>query len=242
LSTTFSSTLRPVPTTLLLDTTQNLATPEGVELRLPVAGLAPRALAWLVDAMIKGAIFVAALTVRGVMGGTSVALYLLVTFLLLWFYNVLFEVFRHGATPGKSALGIRVVNSNGTPVGWTGSLIRNLIRNIDFLPGVYLFGFISVMLSEKFQRLGDLAAGTLVVYEVKAADRRKAFDIAPLPVRVPLTLEEQQTIVGFAERMPELTDARAAELAAIVEPVFGEVDAQTLCAYASSLSGKELSA
>ena len=224
---------------VLLDTTQNLATPEGVELRLPVAGLAPRALAWLVDALIKAAVIFGASIVRGVMGGTSIGLYLILMFLLLWFYNVLFEVFRHGATPGKSALGIRVVNANGTPVGWTGSLIRNLIRNVDMLPGVYLFGFISVMLSEKFQRLGDLAASTLVVYDTKAAKRKMSFSVAPLPVRVPLTPEEQQSIVSFAERVPELTADRAAELATIVSPVFPDVDTQKLCAYASWISGHE---
>lgn len=224
---------------MLLDTTQNLATPEGVELRLPVAGLAPRALAWLIDALIKGAIIFAATVVRGIMGGTSFALYLILLFFLLWFYNVLFEVFRHGATPGKSTLGIRVVNANGTPVGWSGSLIRNLIRNIDFMPGVYLFGFISVMLTEKFQRLGDLAAGTLVVYEPRPKPRRKGFDVAPEPLRVPLTLEEQQAIVGFAERMPELTDDRAAELAVILEPVIPGADTQKLCAHASWLTGRE---
>ncbi len=204
-----------------------------------MAGLAPRALAWLVDALIKGAVIFVAIMILGVMGGTGVGLYLVLLFVLLWFYNVLFEVLRHGATPGKSALGIRVVNANGTPVGWSSSLIRNLIRNVDALPGVYLFGFISVMLTEKFQRLGDLAAATLVVYETKAADRKSGFDAPPLPVRVPLTLEEQQTIVSFAERIPELTADRAAELAATVEPVFGEVDAQRLCGYASWLTGRE---
>lgn len=224
---------------MLLDTTQNLATPEGVELRLPVAGLAPRALAWLIDALIKGAVIFGATVVRGIMGGTSFGLYLILLFLLLWFYNVLFEVFRHGATPGKSVLGIRVVNANGTPVGWSGSLIRNLIRNIDFMPGVYLFGFISVMLTEKSQRLGDLAAGTLVVYEPRRKRRRKAFDVAPEPIRIPLTPEEQQAIVGFAERTPELTDERAGELAAILDPVITHADTQKLCAHASWLTGRE---
>ena len=224
---------------MLLDTTQNLATPEGVELRLPVAGLAPRALAWLVDALIKGAVIFAATVTRGVMGGTSFAIYAIVLFLLLWFYNVLFEVFRHGATPGKSAVGIRVVNANGTPVGWTGSLIRNLIRNVDMIPGVYLFGFASVMLTDKFQRLGDLAASTLVVYDTRNKERKRAFDVAPEPLRIPLTLEEQQTIVSYAERIPELTGERAAELASIVEPVLPGADTQKLCAYASWLTGRE---
>ena len=152
---------------MLLDTTYNIATPEGVELRLPIAGLASRSLAWLIDALIKfTALIVIAIAVQffGELGG---GVLLIGMFLLLWFYNVLFEVLYHGATPGKSALGLRVMNVNGTPVGWSGSLIRNLIRFVDALPGCYAFGCATVLISRHFQRLGDLAAGTIVVYQPK---------------------------------------------------------------------------
>ncbi len=227
---------------MLLDTTYNIATPEGVELRLPLAGLAPRSLAWLVDALIKFALFMIASIVLGFLGDFGTGIFLVSAFLLLWFYNVLFEVFNHGATPGKKALGLRVTNINGTPVGWSGSLIRNLIRAVDTLPGCYAFGCISVLVSDRFQRLGDLAAGTVVVYKPKKPSLSTANDIEAAPVRVPLALDEQQAIVGFGERATGINSERAEELAALLAPIFGEVDAAQLQAYANWLVGRDRSA
>lgn len=227
---------------MLLDTTYNIATPEGVELRLPLAGLAPRSLAWLVDALIKFALFMIASIVLGFLGDLGAGIFLVSAFLLLWFYNVLFEVFNHGATPGKKALGLRVTNINGTPVGWSGSLIRNLIRAVDTLPGCYAFGCISVLVSDRFQRLGDLAAGTVVVYKPKKPSLSTANDIEAAPVRVPLALDEQQAIVGFGERATGINSERAEELAALLAPIFGEVDAAQLQAYANWLVGRDRSA
>lgn len=222
---------------LLLDTTYNIGTPEGVELRLPVAGLASRSLAWLIDALIKfTALFVISIILQflGDLGG---GVMLIGAFLLLWFYNVLFEVLGHGATPGKRALGLRVMNVNGTPVGWSGSLIRNLIRFIDALPGCYAFGCISVLVSRQFQRLGDLAAGTVVVYEQKKQVRSTLDETVSIPARVPLSLDEQQAIVSFGERATSLNAERAEELAKILGPVLGEVDRERLAGHASWLLG-----
>ncbi len=227
---------------MLLDTTYNIATPEGVELRLPLAGLAPRSLAWLVDALIKFALFMIASIVLGFLGDLGTGMFLMSAFLLLWFYNVLFEVFNHGATPGKKALGLRVTNINGTPVGWSGSLIRNLIRAVDTLPGCYAFGCISVLVSDRFQRLGDLAARTVVVYKPKSPSLSTDNDIEAAPVRVPLALDEQQAIVGFGERATGINSERAEELAALLAPIFGEVDAAQLQAYANWLVGRDRSA
>lgn len=224
---------------LLLDTTHDIATPEGVELRLPVAGLASRSLAWLVDAMIKIVTLMLGIVILEFLGDFGDGLILIGIFLLLWFYNVLFEVFNHGATPGKRALGIRVMNANGTPVGWTGSMIRNLIRAVDALPGCYAFGCMSVLLSRDFQRLGDLAAGTIVVYSHSDAAGASFADVEPLAVKVPLTLDEQQAIVSFGERAPRLTRDRAEELAELMAPVFGEVSADQLRSYAAWLAGSE---
>jgi len=227
---------------LLLDTTYNIATPEGVELRLPLAGLAPRSLAWLVDALIKFALFMIASIVLGFLGDLGTGVFLVSAFLLLWFYNVLFEVFNHGATPGKKALGLRVTNINGTPVGWSGSLIRNLIRAVDTLPGCYAFGCISVLVSDRFQRLGDLAAGTVVVYRPKTPSLPTANDIEAAPVPVPLELDEQQAIVGLGERGMGINSERAEELAALLAPLLGEVDAAQLQAYANWLVGRDRAA
>ncbi|HEX7080609.1 MAG TPA: RDD family protein [Gammaproteobacteria bacterium] len=227
---------------MLLDTTYDIATPEGVELRLPLAGLAPRALAWLVDAGIKTGVLLFASMFLRVLGVFGLGVYFVVTFVLLWFYNVLFEVLGHGATPGKRSFGIAVVNRNGTPVGWSASIIRNLIRAVDVLPGCYAFGCISVLISGRFQRLGDLAAGTVVVHRPRASatpPRPRADDVDPLPVVVPLSREEQQAIVDFGERFGRLNVERAEELAAVLRPVFSDVNAARLRAYAGWLAGRD---
>ena len=173
---------------MLLDTTHNIGTPEGVELRLPVAGIAPRALAWLIDALIKYSALLFVGTGLSILGQVGDGLMLIFAFLGLWFYNVLFEVLMRGATPGKRVLGLRVMNENGTPVGWSGSMIRNLIRFVDVLPGCYGFGCMSVMLSKNFQRLGDLAAGTIVIHQPKQKLTLKASAAAPIPLTEPLSL------------------------------------------------------
>lgn len=223
---------------MLLDTTHSVATPEGVELKLPVAGLAPRVLAWLLDGLIKIAGASIAGMVLAVLGGSGDGLYLIVLFLMLWFYNVLFEVFAHGATPGKKALNLRVMSVNGTPVGWSQSIIRNLIRFVDLLPGCYAFGAVSVLVSDKFQRLGDMAADTVVVHAAKADRPMRLVDVEPEPLTVPLTPEEQQAIVSFGERAIRLNQERADELAAVLEPVIGKVDTIKLCGHAVWLSGR----
>jgi len=222
---------------LLLDTTHNIATPEGVELRLPVAGLAARALAWLVDAMIKTIVFTIGAVILALLGDFGDGIFFIGVFVLLWFYNVLFEVLSHGATPGKKMLGLRVMNANGTPVGWTGSMIRNLLRAVDALPGCYAFGCVSVLLSRNFQRLGDLGAGTIVVYAHKDIDGASYSGVEPLAVKVPLSLDEQQAVVSFGERAPRLNRDRAEELADLMTPVFGEIDAERLRSYAAWLAG-----
>jgi uncharacterized RDD family membrane protein YckC len=221
----------------LLDTTHNIATPEGVELKLPVAGLPARTLAWLIDALIKFVAILVGGIVLAFLGTAGSGLYLLGLFAVFWLYNVLFEVFSRGATPGKRALGLKVMNTNGTPVGWSGSTIRNLVRFVDALPGVYLLGFLSVFLSQRFQRLGDLAAGTIVVYDAPAMRLELESGVDPLPVHIPLTATEQQAIVSFAERAPRINTDRVDELAGLLEPVFDGVDAEQLKRHANWIAG-----
>ena len=222
---------------MLLDTTYNIATPEGVELRLPVAGLAARSLAWLIDALIKLAAILAFSIFFQFFGNLGEGLLLIGMFLLLWFYNVLFEVLNHGATPGKRALGLRVMNINGTPVGWTGSLLRNLLRFIDALPGCYAFGCVAVLLSKDFQRLGDLAAGTIVVHQPKEVPVTRSIDVDAIPLKIPLTLDEQQAIVSYGERAESLNSERAEELAAVLRPLISNVDKDRLRGHANWLVG-----
>lgn len=222
---------------MLLDSRIHIATPEGVELGLPLAGVGARSLAWLIDALIK---FVA-VSIMSIalpfLDDLGSGLYLIGSFLLLWFYNVGFEVLRNGATPGKKALGLCVMHSNGTPVGWNASVIRNLVRFVDMLPGCYAFGCIAVLLSKHFQRLGDLAAGTVVVFADDSVSTARTSASKPLPVRVPLSLDEQQAILSFAERAPGLNAERAEELAGLLNPVFADVNAERLQGHANWLAG-----
>jgi uncharacterized RDD family membrane protein YckC len=149
---------------VLLDDRVTIATPEGVTIDLVLAGLGSRFMARLLDSLIQ-AVVIFALWV-GVLGadapGSVRAVAIIVSFLVTFAYDVPFEVLNQGRTPGKLAAGIRVVGRGGEPVGFLASAIRNIIRIVDFLPALYLIGAASIVATTRDQRLGDLAAGTLV--------------------------------------------------------------------------------
>lgn len=208
-----------------LDTIRSVETPEGVSLSLRVSGPIPRALAWLIDQLIRVSlysIFGAALSVLGQAGNGPL---LVLIFLMEWFYPVAFEVLRRGQTPGKQVMQLAVVHEDGRPVGLEASVIRNLLRFADFLPLAYLFGTASMVISRDFKRLGDLAARTVVVYIDRPPQPANLAQVPPRPAPVPLTLEEQRAVIGFATRSPGWTPARTDELASLVQPTFSDHDA-----------------
>jgi uncharacterized RDD family membrane protein YckC len=209
---------RPASAIEKLDTIHRVTTPEGVELTLSLAGPLSRARAYLIDFLIRGAILFALSMVLGVFGKMGVGLFLIAWFLIDWFYPVFCEVVYRGSSPGKRAVKIRVVRDNGTPVTLNESLLRNLLRAVDALPFMYLFGFISMLLNRQFKRLGDMAAGTIVVYEPEATDHRLVAQIQPSAPGVVLKLHEQQAIIDFASRAGSITPERAEEIAALVAP------------------------
>ena len=210
----------------MLDTTQTVETPEGIDLRLRIAGPTVRSFAWIIDFGIRVAFYVVTaivLSMFSIISGELVyGLLLIVLFLIEWFYPVFFEVYNQGATPGKRSLNLRVVNDNGTPVQWSGSVLRNLLRSVDFLPMFYGVGVIVTFINPRFKRLGDLAAGTVVIYDDQHDQNRVLPDIPPMPPTTKLTLDEQQAIVSFTERSADLTEERAIELADILQPLTGE--------------------
>lgn len=202
----------------MIDEHDIVHTPEGADLALPLAGPLPRAGAWLLDLFIRGLLYLGltiALALLG-LGGLGMALFFIAAFLLEWWYPVLFEALRQGQTPGKRALGIAVVHTDGTPASFNACVLRNLLRVADFFPFAYLTGLIATLCSPRFQRLGDLTADTLVVHvrpwsgaaEVPDADD----DLQAVP-DWPLTLADQQSLIALAERAPRLTEARRQELA-----------------------------
>ncbi|MEG3791357.1 RDD family protein [Lysobacter sp. CCNWLW3] len=205
----------------MLDTYREVVTPEGVALRLPAAGPVPRALAWTIDFCIRLALLFVGAMAFGLLGTGGMGFYLVLMFLLLWFYHVAFEAMWDGRTPGKRALGLRVVAENGAPVGWMQSFVRNLLRVVDMLPFGYAFGLIASYADPYGRRLGDMVAGTLVVHEPRRHEAAAApVGNASAPA-VPLLPYEQAAMVAFAERAPRLAAARQIELADLVQPLTG---------------------
>jgi uncharacterized RDD family membrane protein YckC len=206
------------------DDTVTIATPEGVELELTLAGLGSRFIAVFVDTLIKVVLLIALSFLLGggivetdVPTGLPGALYFIGVFLVLFGYDVLFETLASGRTPGKRWTGIRVVRAEGQPVGFLTAAVRNILRLVDFLPFGYAVGTLSILVSARNQRLGDLAAGTLVVRERLGSARPRWAQTLALPAAgspgwdvSAVTAEEVATVRAFLERRFELTaDARA---------------------------------
>lgn len=209
----------------MLDTLKSVETPEGIELSLSVAGPLPRILAWFIDALARFIVLYLLMLLLSTLELFGFGLFLITVFIAEWFYPVLFEVYMSGQTPGKKALGLRVLCDDGTPVSWSASMLRNLLRVVDFLPMLYGFGLASILLNRDFKRLGDLAAGTLVVYAEKTRDHPQITEHTPVPPPVPLTLEEQQAIIAFAERIPAISEDRTRELASLAGPLASNEEA-----------------
>jgi len=225
----------------MLDTLRQVETPEGLALNLRCAGMVPRALAWLLDFMIRILALSMVTMFLGMLGEAGVGVALIVMFLIYWGYPILFEVLRDGQTIGKRSFGLKVINDNGTPVTWLPSIIRNLLRTVDMMPMLYGFGLLSGLLDPSARRLGDFAAGTLVVYAEKLAVRQPA-PAAPA-VAAPLVLlqEEQRAIVAFAERSAQMTLERQTELAELLAPVtrsHGEAAVRRVLGFANYLLGR----
>jgi uncharacterized RDD family membrane protein YckC len=153
-----------------------------VDLQYDLGGLGSRFVAALIDTMIQVMLFL--VLSMGLLGGTAllsrlnldgedngmigvigVALFALASFALIWGYYVFFEVVWSGQTPGKRVMSLRVVTAAGQPIGFFEALIRNIVRIADFLPALYVLGTTVMLLNSRSRRLGDFAAGTIVVKE-----------------------------------------------------------------------------
>jgi uncharacterized RDD family membrane protein YckC len=215
-----------------------IATPEGVDLELTLAGLGSRFASALVDYLIQTLIIVALALVLGLGvgvspgdGGYAAALWIVLAFLLFVGYDISFEVLASGRTPGKRLNGLRVVRESGAPVNFASSAVRNVLRIVDIIPGAYLVGIVSILVSSRNQRLGDHAGGTLVVRERTALPPEPVLrtyrrpDDAPAWDTSGIGAEELHAVRSFLARRAELTtDARtqlAAELAARLRPKVG---------------------
>jgi uncharacterized RDD family membrane protein YckC len=208
-----------------VDDSISIETPESVTLEADVAGFGSRVLAALIDYLI---IFVA-LSLFYCIASSSIrstanrdltaALTILVLFAVFVFYHLVFELAWNGQTPGKRALKLRVVQANGMPVTANGVVIRNLVRLFDMLPALYGIGLTSMFITRHTQRLGDLAARTIVIHErgrVNLAAVREDYDVwytlirrnseIPDYIRVDLlTEQDRRTVVKYLQRRDEMT-------------------------------------
>lgn len=209
-------------------------TPENVTFGYEVSGLGSRFLAALLDNLILFGILVALFlgliaflaspageALDETLADWLVAIYLLVTFALFWGYYIFFELIWNGQSPGKRWMGLRVIRSDGMPISLVESIIRNLVRLVDFLPLYYGLGVVVMAANSQARRLGDLAAGTLVVRERKDVTLSSLGRLAaPVAVGSPhliaalgdpaawplerLTADEQHVVKAFLARRPDL--------------------------------------
>lgn len=210
-----------------IDTLQTVELAEGMEIHLRAAGPFLRFIAFLLDWLVKFAAFLALGLIINIIfpvlgANVTEAVKLLSIFFIIWFYDVLFEISPWGATIGKRVMGLRVVDEAGGGIRLGSSMIRNFIRQIEILlPFVPLIAFFN----PRFQRLGDLAAGTLVIY-----CRPRIDPVIPgppplekVPVNVTLSREEEAAILSFRYRSGGWSEARRMELANHLAKITGEV-------------------
>ncbi|HUO46263.1 MAG TPA: RDD family protein [Acidimicrobiia bacterium] len=206
-----------------------IETPEGVNLEVTLAGLGSRAGACFIDSLILGVALLVVVIATAFLGfaDTSADISALILGLgallatgVLFGYYLLFETLNSGRTPGKAAFGIRVIKLDGSPLGFGAVAIRTLLRFIDLLPTAYAVGIVSILVNARNQRLGDLAAGTVVVRERKPNHSSPVLAASSsleglLPWDTSAVTENEVGLVRrFVERSATLTPANRAKLAA----------------------------
>jgi uncharacterized RDD family membrane protein YckC len=214
---------------------ERVVTPEAVPLDLDVAGLGSRGIAIAIDMAIQTVIFIAlAFFLAATQPGDTVGLVIFIVSvpLIFWGYFFLFEGIWHGRTPGKRTQHLRATRADGQPMSGAQMTVRNLVRIIDFLPLYYAIGCTVMVLTKRSQRLGDLAAGTLVIREPKVVAPKPLDLPPPPPVEVfggprvdvtGMTEAHYQLLRSYFERRAELDPAARAqvarEIAAVLAPV-----------------------
>jgi uncharacterized RDD family membrane protein YckC len=218
-----------------------IETPELVSFGYDVAGIGSRFMAALVDTAILALVEALVMSIGFGVSSTAlddpldspatpwlIAILGLIAFALLWGYYVLFEMIWNGQSPGKRWVGLRVIKVSGGPISLVDSAVRNLVRLIDFLPAYYGVGVIVMFLNDRARRLGDLAAGTLVVRErTDVSLDALASTTRPVPLQMPdepldgmerLAAEDYDLVARFLSRRHDLQnrDGLALKLARTV--------------------------
>ena len=210
----------------MIDNNLLIDTPENVPLEAEIAGFGSRCMAALIDYILLIAIMAiffclgsrAIATISPSDTGLAIAVFILVQFLIISFYHLIFEFLWNGQTPGKRRIGIRVVQTNGMPVSTSAILTRNLVRLFDFLPMIYGIGLLVMFATRRTQRLGDLAAQTIVIYErprLNLQNIQEDFKVKyefisrydPIPGNIQianLNQDDRRTVVNYLQRRQQL--------------------------------------
>lgn len=187
----------------------NVVTPEHVEVHFELAGIGSRFLAVLLDHLLQALVFIVlgiaffglgifSLDTGLTSGAFSMwvfAIFIIIIFVVTYGYFLFFELTKNGQTPGKKAVGIRVIRDTGHPLDFRSALLRNIMRIVDSLPSMYGVGVISIFASPQYRRVGDYVAGTLVVKVGKQA-------AAPAPQAAPASEQPAYAQTPFASSQP----------------------------------------
>jgi uncharacterized RDD family membrane protein YckC len=231
-----------------LDSRIEIVTPENIAFQHRVAGPFRRLPAYLIDFAIRllallmmGLVLLIAFSSAG-LGNFAMGFVFLGWFVLSWFYGGLFEAMWNGQTPGKRLLNLRVVTTEGQPITALQAVLRNVLRAVDSMPIVplpfadslvpvlplYLFGLVAPMMNHRFQRLGDLACGTMVVIEereqlrgvVNVAEPEVIELVQSLPANCRVSRSLTRALSAYVERRRYLGVGRRAEIARVLgEPL-----------------------
>jgi uncharacterized RDD family membrane protein YckC len=208
-----------------LDVIVRLETPERIAFEYPLGGPFRRFMAYLIDLCVMGLLIAAASMTSMVLSLGSVSgagLALVAYFLITWGYGAFFEGALGGQTPGKRVMALRVVSDCGVPITGAQAVLRNLVRVVDGpIPFCFLLGLSSMLMTRRFQRLGDLAAGTMVIVEdrrgqvglVRSQDPRVLTVLDRLPVRIEASSDLSRALSDYVRRRHRFSYALREEMA-----------------------------
>jgi uncharacterized RDD family membrane protein YckC len=220
----------------------SIETPEQTMLEFPLAGIGSRFLAIALDTLLQ----VAAMCVVGIVlialtipfsyvfrssGLWAFAIIILFSFTINVGYFALFEALWNGQTPGKRWTHLRVIKDNGRPINAYDAILRNLLRAVDWLPTLYATGIISMIASRENRRIGDYAAGTVVIHEKPVGGVGAIWNVRAVPAHTvslgssaQVTPEELQLVETFLERRESLQpDVRWAMARQIADRIGGRI-------------------
>jgi len=218
-----------------IDSTIEIVTPENIAFHYEVAGPFRRLPAFLLDLLIRASFFALAAIVLGLagalanMGGLAAAGFLVFWFLTAWFYGGVLETWMNGQTPGKWVMGVRVLSVDGQPINGIQAVMRNILRTLDVMPaGTCMLGLITMAFNRRYQRMGDIVCGTMVVVEerkwltgvAKLEDPRIAHLANYIPADYRVSRSLARTLSAYVDRRRFFSTPKRREVARhLAEPL-----------------------